>query len=210
MAARRRYHAGQQWAIGGTTLSSPDPQTDGALATRSLAGDDAAFATLMSRHKGWAYQFIRRYVGNSADAYDVLQDTFFAAWRALSRYQGDRPFEFWLRRIALNKCRDRNRRETVRRLIGGRGSEEVPDMIDSTPGPAAMVEGDQELRQLERHVRMLPRSLKEPLLLTALEGLSHEAAGRILGISAKAVETKIYRARTRLAELYGRETIGSS
>jgi RNA polymerase sigma factor (sigma-70 family) len=192
-------------------LSSPDPQTDGALAARSLAGEDAAFAMLMSRHKGWAYRFIRRYVGNSADAYDVLQDTFFAAWRALSRYHSDRPFEFWLRRIALNKCRDRNRRETVRRLISGRGGgDAVPEMIDPMPGPAAVAEGDQELRQLERHVRTLPRSLKEPLLLTAIEGLSHEDAGRILGISAKAVETKIYRARTRLAELYGSRSNGSA
>jgi RNA polymerase sigma-70 factor (ECF subfamily) len=182
---------------------SPEPETDGALAARSTAGDDAAFAMLMSRHKGWAYQFIRRYVGNGSDAYDVLQDTFFAAWRALSRYQADRPFEFWLRRIALNKCRDRNRREVVRRLIGGRATgEEIPDIADPAPGPAAVLEAGQEVRQLERHLRALPRSLKEPLLLTALEGLTHEAAAEILGISAKAVETKVYRARARLAELY--------
>jgi DNA-directed RNA polymerase specialized sigma24 family protein len=45
------------------------------------------------------------------------------------------------------------------------------------------------------------------LLLTALEGLSHEAAGHVLGVSAKAVETKVYRARARLAELYGKRRI---
>src|SRR5580698_10221304 len=114
-------------------------ESDGALAARALRGDDAAFALLVSRHKGWAYQFVRRYVGNSADAYDVLQDTFFAAWRALSRYEADRPFEFWLRRIALNKCRDRNRRETVRRLIGAH-SDEAADVSDPAPGPAALAE----------------------------------------------------------------------
>jgi RNA polymerase sigma factor CnrH len=189
-------------------LTPSDLQTDGSLAARALTGDDAAFSTLVSRHKVWAYQFIRRYVGNSADAYDVLQDTFFAAWRALSRYEQDRPFEFWLRRIALNKCRDRNRREAVRRLIGVRvTNDEVADIGDSAPGPAAIMESDQELRTLEQNMRKLPRSLKEPLLLTALEGLSHEAAGQILGVSAKAVETKVYRARARLAELYGKKRI---
>jgi RNA polymerase sigma factor CnrH len=175
------------------------------LAQRALNGDDAAFSILMARHKGWVYRFVCRYVGNSADAYDVLQDTFFAAWRALRRYQPDRPFEFWLRRIALNKCRDRNRRETVRRLIGGWiGAEESSEVTDPSPGPAATAEGAQELQLLELHMRKLPRALQEPLLLTALEGLSQEEAGQVLGVSAKAIETKIYRARTRLAEMYGK------
>ena len=179
-------------------------ESDGALAARALQGDDAAFALLVSRHKGWAYQFVRRYVGNSADAYDVLQETFFSAWRALARYERDRPFEFWLRRIALNKCRDRNRRETVRRLIGARsGAEESDEIQDPAPGPSALTEGDQELRLLERYIAKLPRSLMEPLLLTALEGLSQEEAGKLLGISAKAIETKVYRARMRLTAVFG-------
>jgi RNA polymerase sigma-70 factor (ECF subfamily) len=178
--------------------------SDGALAAQALQGDDAAFALLVSRHKGWAYQFVRRYVGNSADAYDVLQDTFFSAWRALGRYERDRPFEFWLRRIALNKCRDRNRRETVRRLIGARScAEESEEIQDPAPGPSALTEGDQELRLLERYIAKLPRSLMEPLLLTALEGLSQEEAGKLLGISAKAIETKVYRARMRLTAVFG-------
>lgn len=177
-------------------------QTDGELAARALAGDDAAFATLVGRHKNWAYHFIQRYVGNPADAYDVLQDTFFSAWRALARYQKDLPFEFWLRRIALNKCRDRNRRERVRRFIGVAADDDSTELIgDTAPGPAELAESAQQLQLIERQVRRLPRALKEALLLTAYEGLSHAEAGSILGISAKAVETKVYRARTQLAKM---------
>jgi RNA polymerase sigma factor CnrH len=177
-------------------------EQDGDLVARALRGDDAAFASLVTRHKGWAFVFVRRYVGNNADAYDVLQDTFFAAWRALSRFEPTRPFEFWLRRIALNKCRDRNRRETVRRLLGVHG-EEMPDVSDPAPGPASLAESDQEMRRLEWSIGKLPRSLKEPLLLTALEGLSQEEAGELLGVSAKAIETKVYRARARLKSIRG-------
>jgi len=148
---------------------------------------------------------VYRYVGNRADAYDVLQDTFFAAWRSLARYQPDRPFEFWLRRIALNKCRDRSRRDTVRRLLGSRTTaDEAQDFADPSPGPPDVIGADQELRQLEMHLRKLPRSLKEPLLLTALAGLTQEQAGQLLRVSSKAIETKIYRARRRLAALYGK------
>ena len=56
------------------------------------------------------------------------------------------------------------------------------------------------LTNLDRAIATLPSQLKEPLLLTAFEGLSQIAAGEALGISAKAVETRVYRARKLLAE----------
>ena len=180
-----------------------DQETDAALAERARDGDDQAFAALVTRHKGWAFQFVRRYVGNQADAYDVLQETFFAAWRALKRYQTDRPFEFWLRRIALNKCRDRQRREAVRRLIGVPGVR-AEGGHDPSPDPLVLTESEQAVRELERRLHLLPRALKEPLLLTAIEGLSQVQVGRLLGLSPKAVETKVYRARVKLAMLYAR------
>lgn len=174
--------------------------SDAALVKRALGGDDAAFAHLMGRHKQWAYRFVRRYVGNADDAYDVLQDTFFSAWLALARYQPARPFDIWLRRIALNKCRDRARRETVRRVFGRLTGEEAEaiELPDAAAGPESLVATGQEIEQLERSLAALPRSLKEPLLLTALEGLTHQEAAEVLGLNAKAVEMRIYRARERL------------
>jgi RNA polymerase sigma factor (sigma-70 family) len=182
----------------------PEGSSDAELAARALGGEDAAFAELMRRHKAWTFRFIRRYVGDSDDAYDLLQDTFFSAWQALNRYQRERPFHTWLRRIALNKCRDRGRRQLVRRVLTAfapHGQETAPEVRDAAPGPEAQASAEEELRQLEQGLEALPRQLKEPLLLTALEGLSHKDAAELLGINAKAVEMRVYRARTRLAEL---------
>jgi RNA polymerase sigma-70 factor (ECF subfamily) len=178
-------------------------EPDAELIVKTLRADDAAFTRLVSRHKHWIHRFIRRYVGAASDdAYDLVQETFFAAWLALSRYKPELPFEAWLRRIALNKCRDRARRNTVRRfLIGAAVNEEAGDpldMMDQAPGPEVQVGSMQELAQLERAVAALPRGLKEPLLLTALEGLTHREAGEVLGLNAKAVEMRVYRARERL------------
>jgi len=184
-------------------LTSEGGESDATLVQRALTGEDEAFARLVTRHKQWAYRFVRRYVGNADDAYDVLQDTFFAAWQALSRYQPDKPFESWLRRIALNKCRDRARRAAVRRVFSRAAGEptEAEALPDPGPGPEARLAADQQLEQLERSIAALPRSLKEPLLLTALEGYSHQQAAELLGLNAKAVEMRIYRARERLAAL---------
>ena len=178
--------------------------SDSILVERTRNGDDQSFSALMTRHKSWAYRFVRRYVGNNDDAYDVLQETFFAAWRAIDRYDTGRPFKFWLRRIALNKCRDRSRRQALRRLIAI-DVEHAPEIGDSAPGPYQQAEHDQELSQLEARIRQLPRSLKEPLMLVALEGLSQEEAGKLLGVTVKSIETKVYRARLRLAQMCGQE-----
>lgn len=186
-------------------MSEDWSESDALLVQRALGADDGAFTQLMLRHKSWTYRFIRRYVGNAEDAYDVLQDTFFSAWLALKQYQSDRPFEFWLRRIALNKCRDRARREKVRRVLGGLRDDQdgAPAVQDESAGPERLAEAGQELDRLEIALATLPRSLKEPLLLTALEGLSHKEAGELLGLNAKAIEMRIYRARERLESQFG-------
>ncbi len=177
-----------------------DP-SDASLAIAARRGDQAAFGAIMRRHKGWLYQFIRRYVADRDDAYDVLQESFVSAWGALARFDPERPFEAWLRRIALNKCRDRARRNAVRRaalaLLGIGAASSEP----ATSAPDSAHQMDHALQRLETAVAKLPRPLKEALVLTALEGLSHKEAGETLGINAKAVETRVYRAKRRLAQM---------
>jgi RNA polymerase sigma-70 factor (ECF subfamily) len=182
---------------------------DASLAVAARQGDEAAFAALMRRHKGWLYQFIRRYVADRDDAYDVLQESFVSAWGALSRFDPERPFEAWLRHIALNKCRDRARRDAVRRaalrLFGFGGGDisatSVAPLADST------VTADHALHRLDVAIGKLSRQLKEPLVLTMLEGLSHKEAGALLGINAKAVETRVYRAKRQLASMLNLEDL---
>ena len=179
-----------------------DP-SDADLAARAVAGDERAFTLLMRRHKDLLYRFVRRYVGDSDEAYDVLQESFTAAWGALKRYDPSRPFAAWLRSIALNKCRDWSRRRVVRRWLTRSDPLDSPAglaIVDGGRSPEGAASDREVLARLDRAVASLPKGLKEPLILTALEELSHEEAGRILGLSAKAIEVRVYRARRALAE----------
>jgi RNA polymerase sigma-70 factor (ECF subfamily) len=54
--------------------------------------------------------------------------------------------------------------------------------------------------QLDKAIARLPDALKAPLLLTAFDGYSQQEAGQILGVTAKTIETRVYRARKALAE----------
>jgi RNA polymerase sigma-70 factor (ECF subfamily) len=187
-------------------LTAAEAESDADLVRRARAGEQRAFSLLMGRHKHWLYRFIRRYVGDADEAYDVLQDAFVSAMSNLTRYDSARPFEAWLRRIALNKCRDRGRREAVRRAFGlsRRGPEETEAVADSAAGADQALEVSHALKALDKAIAALPAALKEPLVLTVLEGLSQKEAGVFLGLSAKAVEVRVYRAKRQLAETLDR------
>lgn len=186
--------------------SPPGARDDAALATAVIAGDSRAFTELMRRHKEAIYRFIRRYVGDADEAYDLLQETFAAAWSALPAFDSARPMRAWLRRIALNKCRDWSRRRFVRRFFF------TAAPIDNSANVIAASDADPEqerrLADLDRQIASLPAGLKEPLLLTQFEGLSHKDAALILNISPKAVEMRIYRARAQLAAALGLPSAG--
>jgi RNA polymerase sigma-70 factor (ECF subfamily) len=181
----------------------PGARDDAALAAAVIAGDSRAFTELMRRHKEALYRFIRRYVGDADEAYDLLQDTFLAAWSALPGFDSARPMRAWLRRIALNKCRDWSRRRSVRRFFFA--AAPIDNNAHGVAIPASETDPEQERRlaDLDRQIANLPAGLKEPLLLTQFEGLSHKEAAQILNISPKAVEMRIYRARAQLASGLG-------
>jgi RNA polymerase sigma-70 factor (ECF subfamily) len=171
------------------------------LVRLALAGDDAAFTQLAGRHKKWLYRFIRRYVGNDADAFDVLQESFIAAWSSLDRFDPEREFHAWLRQIALNKCRDRGRREKVRSIIR-RFSSDLEQFAARArwANPEAAITSREALARLDTAIAALPPRLREPLILTVFEDLSHREAAQILHVSEKAVETRVYRAKQRLSQ----------
>ena len=171
--------------------------SDRDLVKRAASGDRAAFEAIVRRHKQPLFRFIRRYLGNSDDAYDILQDTFVAAWTAVGRFDTARPLMPWLRTIALNKCRDFSRRQTVRRIILGLFASEAEQQTShDTSDPQA-----ERIDRLDRAIAELPAFYKEPLLLTAVSGLSHQEAAAMLKTTPKAIEMRLRRARQKLAKL---------
>lgn len=173
---------------------------DAAAALRARTGDRRAFDELVQRHKEPLYRLARRYVGNADDAYDIVQNSFVAAWLALRRYDPSRSFSAWLRTILLNKCRDFSRRETVRRKVLGLFAREIAP----APQETETADADRKLAELDRAIARLPAFYKEPLLLVTVAGLSQAEAAVQLKTTAKAVEMRIRRAKQKIAALVAR------
>jgi RNA polymerase sigma-70 factor (ECF subfamily) len=185
-------------------VTTHDGDSDAELARQAASGRDPAFTALMRRHQDGLFAFARRYAGDPDAAADIVQETFVAAWKALGRYDRARPFPIWLRAIALNKCRDRARRNAVRRLILGDRTLDSPEALHSPDGSVGADEGliaAQRRAVLDSAIARLPDALKAPLILTILEGLSQQEAADLLGLTAKAVETRVRRARRALTEM---------
>jgi RNA polymerase sigma-70 factor (ECF subfamily) len=176
----------------------PSVRDDASLVSAALAGESRAFTELMRRHKEPIYRFIRRYVGDADEAYDLTQETLVAAWSRLNSFDASRALAVWLRRIALNKCRDWSRRRQVRSFFFRAAPlDAATDRLvanDDTSDPS----DQQRLGALDQAIAALPPQLKEPLLLTYFDGLSHQSAAEALGLTAKAVEMRVYRAKQAL------------
>jgi len=108
----------------------------------------------------------------------------------------------WLATIALNKCRDWRRRRAVRRLFAfavplDNGAMQI---AEDRALPDAEVLARQEMERVARAIADLPASLREPLVLRTLQDMSQAEVAATLSITEKAVETRVRRARIRLAE----------
>lgn len=177
---------------------------DAAAVAAALAGRQAGFAALMTMHREAVFRLVRGHLGSEADALDVTQESFVAAFLALRRYDPERPFRAWILRIAVNKSRDWSRRRAVRRFFtSALPIEQAASVPDAGADPETALASSRAVERIHAAIAALPAALKEPLLLCALEGLQQDEAAAILGISRKAVETRIYRARQKLSHLAG-------
>ncbi|QGP81066.1 RNA polymerase sigma factor [Sphingobium sp. CAP-1] len=184
-------------------MNQPDPDPDDrALAARALAGQQSAYAALMQRHRDAVYRIIRGHIGDGDEALDITQETFVAAFAALARYDDARPFRIWIARIALNKCRDWARRRAVRRFFAfARPIDDALDIADSAATPEEALGSQHALARINAAIAALPANLKDVLLLRTIEQMSQAEAAQVLGVTEKAVETRLYRARAKLTEI---------
>ena len=179
-----------------TDRSDPD------LVALALAGQQSAYGELMRRHREAVFRLARSHAGDATEALDITQETFIAAFAALARYDGARPFRLWIARIAINKCHDWARRRSVRRFFTfARPIEEAGVVADFGQTPEEAAHSQAELARINNAIAALPGNLKDVLVLRAIEEMSQADAAQTLGISEKAVETRLYRARNKLSEM---------
>jgi RNA polymerase sigma-70 factor (ECF subfamily) len=164
-----------------------------------LGGETQAYRMLVERHQRGVHAVIYRLVHNAADADDLAQQAFLAAFDALPRFRLDLKFSSWLYRIAVNLAKDHLKSKK-------RGELGLPEGIDAReaafagtlPDPDSATIAGERARLLERALARLSIADREVLVLKDIEELPYEELRQILGRPVTALKIRVLRARARL------------
>lgn len=173
---------------------------DAQLVARSLRQDQEAFGLLIDRHAAAIVNLAYRMVGNRAEAEDLAQETFLAAFKSLSTFRSDSKFSTWLYRIATNKCKDWLR---VKRPGQGRHDVDADESLDvhlaEERTPELLLSQQQVAMELEQAIQRLPPLYREAFILKHVEGLSYEEMEAIVGVRTDTLKMRVYKGRVQLS-----------
>ena len=147
-------------------------------------GDPDAFETLFRRHQGEVYGWIVRIVRDRAAAEDLTVETFWRIHRAHARFDPEKDFGPWARRIATNAALDYLKRRRPEAELEEQTAPPLPD-----PGVS-----EELRRQTARAFRRLPPKLKAAATLALIEEQSYKEIAEALGFSTGAVKVRVFRA----------------
>jgi RNA polymerase sigma factor (sigma-70 family) len=178
----------------------PPPPSEAVLLTRACGGDLDAYDQLVRLHQQLAFRTALVLTHNAADAEDAAQEAFVKAWRALGRFDRERPFRPWLLAIVANEARNRRRSAGRRELLAVRASRE-PVGVGAGAAPASpeggllVAERDAALAAaLER----LDERDRQVIACRYLLDLSEAETAAALGCRVGTVKSRLSRALARL------------
>ncbi len=175
-------------------------EADQELVVRVQAGDKKAFDLLVLKYQQKVVNIVGRYVHDHSEVYDIAQESFIKAYKALPRFRGDSAFYTWLYRIATNTAKNylaaKSRRppgwdvetETAELLDGGSKLREYAT-------PEHLLLEEEIANTVRMAVEELPDDLRTALTLRELEGLSYEEISQAMDCPIGTVRSRIFRAR---------------
>lgn len=180
---------------------------DSELVRRAQGGDARAFDQLVTRYRGKVYGMCHHLVQNDQDAWDLAQEAFIKAWRALPSFKLDSSFYTWLYRIAHNCSYDWLRK---RRIVGdGEFDDELQRTVaagaEAVPKGAARPDHAMRNKELGRRIMdaiaQLTPDHRAVILLREVEGLSYEEIAEVTQQQTGTVMSRLFYARKKLQEI---------
>jgi len=161
--------------------------------------------SLYRTHFPDVHRFVYHFVQNPALADELTQDVFLKAYEAGDSFRGEAPERIWLLRIARNVCLDYLRSPRARHAKAA-PLDEGGDVV-LTPGREPPLTVEQAARQAEmtgcvqQFVLSLPETLRTPLILHDMQGLTNAQIAQVLGVSLEAAKMRLHRARAGLRRM---------
>lgn len=168
--------------------------TDEELMGRIREGDRDAFSMLVMRHTKKYYGLAYRMLSSREEAEDIVQESFITLWTNPAGWDGGRQTKFttWFYRVVANACIDARRKHAPLPMDDGF------DPPDEGRGAEEAVELKRNRESIDSCIGELPESQQTALALCFYEGVSNRDAAEIMGVSVKALESLLMRAKASL------------
>jgi RNA polymerase sigma-70 factor (ECF subfamily) len=168
-------------------------------------GDNAAFAELMSRHRGTASKLALSILRYKSDAEDEVQNAFWKAYEHIHQFQQDAKFSTWLTRIVVNQCLMRLRQGRRARfcfLDDAAVGDEVmaPELPDKRRSPEQELGRMEIVQALREEIQRIPPLLRHVLMMRDVQERPMVEVAEELGISVAAAKSRLLRARAELRQ----------
>ena len=189
-----------------------DCSEDRELIRRCLAGEETAFEQLVGKYQRDLFHLVSWNVGNAAEAEDIVQEVFCKVYFSLDKFDNDRPFYPWLRRVAVNQCYDELRRVRRRRTLRftelneqeNRTLERLAALHQSESSSPSQNDGEELRLLMQKILDRLSEKQRIAIVLRDLKQVPYEEMAEIMKCSKQAVRLKVFRARARLRTLITR------
>jgi RNA polymerase sigma factor (sigma-70 family) len=173
---------------------------DSEFMARAKDGDQAAFETLMERWEIPVRRFLGRALQNTTEADELAQQTFIQLWQNRADFNPRSAFRPWVMATAVRLARERLRWWHKKPVFSLEPWTEVAGGENPTEEPLS--EGEIVVRErgeaVRKGVAALSPGLRVITVLFEFEAIPQPEIAEIVGASAKAVETRLFRARTAL------------
>ena len=172
--------------------------TDVELIDRFLKGDIMAFNRLVKRWEKPMYNFIYRNLSNEVVAKDVCQKTFIRVYQKIKKLRDPHKFSSWLYRIALNLCRDEQRKNQRRFYISCDQTNEEQNYTpiqlttDEDSSPDKIYAKKQIENLLKEQLQKIPPEQRVVIIMKQYQGLKFREIADILGKPVNTVKSRLY------------------
>ena len=175
------------------------------LVKQAARGDSYAFGELVKKYEKMVYNLAYQYSGNRDDAYDISQEVFIKAWRAISTFRGDCSFSGWLYRITKNAYLDYSMKNSKHEhqsfgVSDEDGEEKELEIVstDESACPEDAAEKNERASALHLAIASLGEEHREVIVLREFEGYSYEDIANMLSLELGTVKSRINRARKNI------------
>ena len=155
-------------------------------------GDMPAFGQIVLRHQAEAWRAAYRFTGDAAEAEDLAQEAFLRILDAADRYRPTASFRTYLYRVLTRLCLDYRRKKRPIPL------NLLHHVASTSPLPSHQTSRDERDALIQDALNALPANHRVAVILRYFEGLSGAEMAEAMGISIKAAERLLARARKAL------------